>query len=520
MNKKNLGNQYDARQKIENNKTNIYHRCSSVENKLNNPFFTKDLEKEYLDIEHLVKNSVEKINVLFNNEEFKQKTSKKFFQNNMNKININKFNFNKQDTSFDLLKKEDEKTDDILQDNNVGKVIINNIKINNSFLDDEEEYKYNSNDLYQELKDLSSNKVKTNKNISKYFQPKKGTNTESNNKSLLNLESNKLYRNKDQNSKLKKLNISNNTKCDKKQKNAYIANYLKTTKHQDFCREKKVEPMKFIQKNNNKNKIKKIERNNNTFKSRLTNNSTFVNDKNLEKTIKREKSLNKKYKNTTIKKDNSFYKKSKHNNSMSIDMDLNLNNNDNTTSQLNFNVLRNNKKEKEKIILSINKHLYKGEKRDIFKLNTNLTLPSLHKESPSKFINISNTKKKFKKISTNNFLKMIHMLSKYLINNNLIEDYSNPDNKRIMDEFLFFLDKNMKVSEKNNRDINDDNIKYGLKTERITKNENNLLSNIKDDLKNNRDNISKSKNKNKNLKLNAIFNNIINKYNLILEDNK
>ena len=126
MNKKNLGNQYDARQKIENNKTNIYHRCSSVENKLNNPFFTKDLEKEYLDIEHLVKNSVEKINVLFNNEEFKQKTSKKFFQNNMNKININKFNFNKQDTSFDLLKKEDEKTDDILQDNNVGKVIINN----------------------------------------------------------------------------------------------------------------------------------------------------------------------------------------------------------------------------------------------------------------------------------------------------------------------------------------------------------------------------------------------------------
>ena len=521
MNKKNLGNQHNDSQKIENNKTSNYHRCSSVENKFNSPFFSKDLEKEYLDIKHLVKNSVEKINVLFNNEEFKQKTSKKLFQNNINKININKFNLNKQDTSFDLLKKEEEKTDNIISDNNIGKAIINDIKINNSFLDDDEDYKYNSNDLYQELKDLSNHRVKNNKNISKFFQPKKSSNTESNNKALLNLESNKLYRNKDQNSKLKQLNISNNTKCDKKQKNGYISNYLKTTKHQDFCRERKVEPMKFIQKNNNnKNKIKKVERNNNTLKPRLTNNSTFVNDKYLEKTNKGEKSLNKKYKNTTFKKDNSFYKKSKHNNSMSIDMDLNLNNNDNTSSQLNFNVLRNNKKEKEKIILSINKHLYRGEKRDIIKLNTNLTLPSLHKESPSKFINIANSKKKFEKISTNNFLKMMHLLSKYLINNNLIEDYSKPDNKRIMDEFSSFLNKNMKLNEKDDKEINIEDIKYGLKTERITKNEKNLLNNIKNDLKNNRDNTSKNKYKNKNLKLNAIFNNIINKYNLILEDNK
>ena len=242
MNKKNLGNQYNDRQKLENNKTSNYHRCSSVENKFNNPFFSKDLEKEYLDIKHLVKNSVEKINVLFNNEEFKQKTSsKKLFQNNINKININKFNFNKQDTSFNLLKKEDEKTNDIIPDNNIDKAIIKNIKINNSFLDDDEDYKYNSNDLYQELKDLNSNKIKNTKNISKFFQPKKSSNTESNNKVLLNLESNKLYRNKDQNSKLKKLNISNNTKCEKKQKNGYISNYLKTTKHQDFCRERKVE---------------------------------------------------------------------------------------------------------------------------------------------------------------------------------------------------------------------------------------------------------------------------------------
>ena len=76
---KNLDNQLNQRQKFENNKNNIYYRCSSVEEKYNNSCFSKDLEKEYLDIKHLVKNSVEKINVLFNNEEFKQKHQKNYF---------------------------------------------------------------------------------------------------------------------------------------------------------------------------------------------------------------------------------------------------------------------------------------------------------------------------------------------------------------------------------------------------------------------------------------------------------
>ena len=160
---KNLDNQLNQRQKFENNKNNIYYRCSSVEEKYNNSCFSKDLEKEYLDIKHLVKNSVEKINVLFNNEEFKQKTSKKLlFHNNINKININKFDLNKQDTSFDLLKKEDEKINSILKDNNIDKILVNNSKINNSFLGEGEEYIYNSNDLYEELKDLGNNKIKNN----------------------------------------------------------------------------------------------------------------------------------------------------------------------------------------------------------------------------------------------------------------------------------------------------------------------------------------------------------------------
>ena len=558
MIEQNLENQLNKKQKLENNKTNNY-RCSSVEEKYNNPCFSKDLEKEYLDIKHLVKNSVERINVLFNNEEFKQKTSKKVFQNNINKININKFNFNNQDASFEFMRKEDEKINNVFQENNADKIKRNSFPINNNnFFEEAEEYKYNSNDLYEELKELGSNKIKiNNKNDTKFFQQNQKNIIQTDNKALLNLESNKLYRNKDNNPKIKKINIANTMKTDKKQKNGYITNYLKTARHQDIIRnkEKKIEVTKFIQKNkvnNNDNKIKKNMRNSNYgLKHRNTNNSALLNEKNNETSIRGEKIIKAKYKNNSFKKDNSFYKKVNHNNSMDVDMDINLHlNNDNSCTNLNYNILnaeKNIKTGNKQIILSINKHLYKGEKRDIYlnkifnefncqnnkdnndekknkskhnKLNTNLTLPSLRKESPSRFINNSNSKKKFEKITTQNFLKMMSMLNQYLINNNLIEDYSIPDNKKILDEFSLFLNKNIKIMTINNKkDIGGENSNDGSKTDRVIKKDNNLTNNINEDLKNNQTNINKNKFKNKNRNLNEIFNNIINKYNIIVQNN-
>jgi hypothetical protein len=287
------------------------------------------------------------------------------------------------------------------------------------------------------------------------------------------------------------------------------------------------------------------------LKHRNTNNSALLNEKNNETSIRGEKIIKAKYKNNSFKKDNSFYKKVNHNNSMDVDMDINLHlNNDNSCTNLNYNILnaeKNIKAGNKQIILSINKHLYKGEKRDIYlnkifnefncqnnkdnndekknkskhnKLNTNLTLPSLHKESPSRFINNSNSKKKFEKITTQNFLKMMSMLNQYLINNNLIEDYSIPDNKKILDEFSLFLNKNIKIMTINNKkDIGGENSNDGSKTDRVIKKDNNLTNNINEDLKNNQTNINKNKFKNKNRNLNEIFNNIINKYNIIVQNN-
>ena len=230
---------------------------------------------------------------------------------------------------------------------------------------------------------------------------------------------------------------------------------------------------------------------------------------------------------------------------MKTDMDINLKlNNDKSCTNLNYN-----KKEKD-IILSIDNHLYKGKKRQIDlkkiinefkfqnnkyindekkitskhkKLKTNLTLTCLNKESPSKFINKSGAKQKSEKISTQNFLKMMLMLNQYLISNNLINDYSNPDNKKILDEFSLFLNKNIKLKNANKCDLDDYIIDSGLKTERIIKKENSLINNINDEIKNNQININKNKCKNKtantNINLNQVFNNIINKYNIIIQNN-
>ena len=550
---KNTDNQNNKRKLLENNKSSKYYRCCSVDEKINNPCFSKDLEKEYLDIKHLVRNSVEKINILFNKEEFKQRTTKKTFQNNLSKINVNKLNFNKRDTSHELFKKENEKNN-IYQDNNFDKAEQKNLKkVNTSFFGDSEEYKYNSNELLEELKELNSNRLRNEKKVAKFFQQKKSNNTETDNKALLNLESNKLYRNKEQNTKIKKLDLSNYTNYDKNQKDGYIANYLKTAKHQNIqnYKEKKIEPIKYIQKNNNNKKIlRKVERNNNILKPRLSNNSTLSYYKNIERKNKGEKTVVAKYSNNTFKKDSSFFKK-KSNNSMSIDNDINLNLRKNeSSSKLNINddgKDKNNKIDKDKIFISINKHLYQGEKRNIClnqilnefslqkkkvdnckkkksnynNLNTkDIEFPSLKNGSPSRFINSNGKNKKFEKISTKNFLKMMLMLNQYLINNNLIDDYANPENKKIFDEFSNFLNKNIK---KDNHKKKENDIDYdkssGLNTERIIKKDVNLNDNINSDIKNNRINNSKNKCSSKNMKLDFLFNNIINKYNLISENN-
>ena len=179
--KNNLINTSNKKRINENNDKLNHPRYSSVEERYNNNHrFPNNSDKEYLDIRFLVKKSVEKINTLFNKEEFKNKTtSKKMYRN----IAINNTNI-KDNNSTDLDIKKENKIDTL-------KFLINNVdrdkdKDKNKFLVKEEEGEYinNNNNLDEELKELKKGKSILLKN-------ENCVDNDSVNASLLNLESNR-----------------------------------------------------------------------------------------------------------------------------------------------------------------------------------------------------------------------------------------------------------------------------------------------------------------------------------------
>ena len=247
------------KQNNKNHANNKYVRCSSIEEKINNQRFSHNLEKDFLDVKFIVKNSVEKINTLFNNKEFKQKTSKNIYNNISNKININRYDLNS------IEKKDDKKGEDdalkyLINTSQCGK----DKKLSKYSVNEEDEFIYNNNELFKELKDLNSNKSKNNNKFNNKYSLKttKSIDLNSISGSLLNLESNKLYSKKERNLNLKKINISESANLSKKNKDKkYINpfNYIKTESQNDVIgiKDKKKDKgiLKYIKKGNNNNKI-------------------------------------------------------------------------------------------------------------------------------------------------------------------------------------------------------------------------------------------------------------------------
>ena len=84
----------------------------------------------------------------------------------------------------------------------------------------------------------------------------------------------------------------------------------------------------------------------------------------------------------------------------------------------------------------------------------------------NKNTNIFNVKKVSEKIKTQDFMKMMLILNEYLIANNLLEDYSNSQNKKVLNDYSLFLLKNIKNNHinknKNQKIINNSNNKIIL----------------------------------------------------------
>ena len=449
---------------IENNHTNKYNtnhkymRCASVEEKYNNARFSQHLEKEFLDVKFIVKDSVEKINTLFNNEEFKQKTSKKIYNNSLNKSNINRFDLR------NIERKENK--------NNTLKYYINDKdkKLTRYPVNEEDEFIYNSNDLYKDLKDLNSNKLNNKKILNNKYRLKTANSIDfdSISSSLLNLESNKLYSKKDQNLNLKKINVSESANItiknkDKKYKAQF--NYLKTESQNDTFRlkdkKKDKDSLKYKQKGSNKKK--KNKQHNVDLKTRNIQKHKVFSEKGTEEDTNKFSNIQK-FKNL-----NSFSQKNinqaKRNNSNSMFIDINYKiDTENNILNIDNRMNKKEKKEENNKICSTSKNSNKKEimvaSLDDIENNEFENIIKINKNT-----NIFNIKKASEKIKTQDFMKMMLILNEYLITNNLFEDYANSQNKKILNDYSLFLLKN----------INNNNDNINQQQNNIPNNNNNKL---------------------------------------------
>ena len=450
---------------IENNHTHKYNtnhkymRCASVEEKYNNARFSQHLEKEFLDVKFIVKDSVEKINTLFNNEEFKQKTSKKIYNNSLNKSNINRFDLR------NIERKENK--------NNTLKYYINDKdkKLTRYPVNEEDEFIYNSNDLYKDLKDLNSNKLNNKKILNNKYRLKTANSIDfdSISSSLLNLESNKLYSKKDQNLNLKKINVSESANItiknkDKKYKAQF--NYLKTESQNDTFRlkdkKKDKDSLKYKQKGSNKKK--KNKQHNVDLKTRNIQKHKVFSEKGTEEDTNKFSNIQK-FKNL-----NSFSQKNinqtKRNNSNSMFIDINYKiDTENNILNIDNRMNKKEKKEENNKICSTSKNSNKKEimvaSLDDIENNEFENIIKINKNT-----NIFNIKKASEKIKTQDFMKIMLILNEYLITNNLFEDYANYQNKKILNDYSLFLLKN----------INNNNDNINQQQNNIPNNNNKLLS--------------------------------------------
>ena len=339
------------------------------------------------------------------------------------------------------------------------------------YVNEEDEDIYNNNDLFEELKNLNSNRIK-NGNSKRNNVSSKNNIYENDfvNNTLLNLESNKLYH---KNINLKKVNTIDSANVtqknkDKKLNNTNITNQVKNEKKNDsiILKDKKRDTLKNTQKGNIK--LPKNKQNNaDSTKYRNSCKPKVVFDKHIVEETKNKfsKTSRNKFLNGSLPKGR-ISKKKINSNKMLIDTGNNYNNMSietnylNTNTNMNDNNFNKTKREENHLLLSLGKHLYKGQNRVLAmnesgrsnKNNSNKKKNfgrTVIKEYMQNYQNRSeiniNTKRTQNKIKIQDYMKTILLLNEYLINNNLFEDYSNPDNKEMIDNFSIFLANNIKI---------------------------------------------------------------------------
>ena len=404
------------------------HLKISNEKDNNNNIIKCSSEKECSSINELVKQSVEKINNLFQHQKLIDLDIKKS-NNSINIKNRNKFRENLNFHSINSI--EDSNKDNINTIKNEDDLsdISNNQDMNSFSIVDTSALKRNIKQHSFDFKHLlkSKNKSKNqidyiqnnNQNDKKYviqniksyetlFKPKKVLDIKINNKNFTPIKAKKEILFKSEKKYL--INIDS-LKTNQKRRNIYYSFYRKNNNN------------RINSKNNNKVKI-----NLDLVNSIKAKNSKKYFDDNYKRvfTSKRDENKNERY--NSLKKNNKIVNSSK----KSIKFNC-------TNIKIqNINQIRiyasSSLKEKKKLEKS------KTENRFI-NINNSQALKQLYsKEFP-------------KKIKTNDILKLMFFLIEYIINYNLLDDYYLKKNKKLLNDYSKFLATKINLNYPNETDI-------------------------------------------------------------------
>ena len=388
------------------------------ENKGNNQILQSSPEKECSFINELVKKSVEKINNLFQQQklsEFENKSYNNSKKKNNNKlkefINIHSINtiedMNKYNTGINNKNKnEDDLNENVNQNINSGLIVDVSALQRNL-----KKHSFDFKQLFKPSKE-SKNQIdyikKSNQNEKKYviqsiesyetlFNPKSTIDLQESkeNCSPLKIKKNYLFKSdiiKDMTNNEKYSLDQNNLKTMKNRRNKYYS----------FYRNRNNKSNKINSKNDSKNNSIRRYNSNNYFD--ISHKRSFSTK---EKQIK-----NDRY--NSLRKNNYNYKTSK------------------TSNGINFT---NNKIQ----IINQFKIYATTSTNDKTRLNKSRTQSHFMNTNNSQILKQFYSKEFPLKIKTNDILKLMLFLNEYIINNNLLDDYYQEKNRKILDDYSKFL---------------------------------------------------------------------------------
>ena len=456
--------------------------ATSLDKDLKSKNYLYSPEKECSDINALVKQSVDKINNLFNNQLIKEINEKKPLLtpniNYKNKLN-SKANFTFNINNFINVRKEDN------TNNNIKPCSENYKDINEKEIDDilNKNYKKEKNlslsqDIFEENKNINKIKedeINENINFNKSINAnsmidisalKRNIKKHSINLSQPNItkiESRNQFDYINQSNQNQKKYIIKNSYNLINPKNSNIVQKIETNVNLSVLKKKRNfsfnynNPKDAYNKNSNEKKIQKTQNNeskhkyynlyknhfirrinNPISKNKNTNSTKNINIKNIKKQEYKRSSSN--FQKKVIKKRNYFKSKEEtlENSAKNSQEFFRLNN------RLE-NDFKNKKLYSSTPIVKSQKSIYKNKSQNQFNNKSNILKRIYSKEFPSK-------------IKTNDVLKLMLFLNEYIINNNLLDDYYIPQNRKNLDDLSIFLSSKIKSNYPRETDISIDNV--------------------------------------------------------------